>query len=112
MGLLKGDTVQDVRRKMQKALSDDNAKEFKALISNTRSLDLLHEIRAQLEITADKAKELYSKKSELWANDVHTALLRYCNNRIEQLEEEQGAKDLLIEIGVPYDPVADDFYGV
>ena len=113
MSLLKpeyqDDTIQELKKKVQKVLNGEG--DLKNVINSTRNLAFLYEIQKSLENAIDRGKELYSEKSEQWANDVDRAMLRYCNERIEQIEEET-AKDLFIEIGVPYAPYTDEFYGI
>lgn len=85
--------------------------ELKSLISNTRSIARLQMIQKYLEDKIKMQKDLYTDKKEKWAIDISKNMPRYCNEHIEQLREE-ACKDLLIEIGVPYNPCTDEFYGI
>lgn len=80
----------ETRRTLDRVFMGTEDLSLKALIDNTRNLELLYEIQKRLENAVDKGKEFYSDKSEQWANDINKAMLCYCNKRIKQIEEEDG----------------------
>lgn len=79
------------------------------LIDRTNDLDTLYEVQKRLEHTVSEGEKMVDKVYLKWCVDVAKAELRYVNKRIEQKEKEKAAREILVETGVPYDPIADDF---